>query len=123
MHFCQGQIERVKLNHLDNKMCKMKQPASCCASDKEVNHCKDSAKETDEDCCKDLAYADDLQDQNSVDILKITPIDFAFLSSILRIDIPVEITNRRIITPLDFYVQSNAPPLYILHQQRVLYEI
>ena len=123
MHFCQGQIERVKLNHLDNQVCKMKQPTACCAVKEQANHCEQpQEQEEDDDCCKDLAYADDLQDQMSVDILKISPIDYAILHTLFKIEIPEFHLVKGIISPLDFYVQSNAPPIYILHQQLVLYE-
>ena len=123
MHFCQGQIEMVKLNHLDNKVCKMQKPTSCCAEKEEIKHCEIPQEEKQDDCCKDLAYADDLQHQNSVDILKITPVDFAVLAVILKIDLPFVNQTKAIYALLDSYVESNAPPIYILHQQLVLYEI
>ena len=123
MHFCQGQVEMVKLNHLDNKVCKMKQQTSCCAVKKEANHCELPQKEEqDDDCCKDLAYAEDLQDQIGVDIFKISPIDFAILQTLFKVEILEFYQVKSVTSPLDFYVQSNAPPIYILHKQLVLYE-
>ncbi|WP_322970620.1 HYC_CC_PP family protein [Faecalibacter sp. LW9] len=123
MHFCQGQVERIKLNHFDNQVCKMQMPTSCCAEKNESKHCEIPAEDKDDDCCKDLAYADELQQQHSVDVLKITPIDYAILASVLKIEIPFEIHSKLVDSILDSYVESNAPPIYILHQQLVLYEI
>ena len=122
MHLCEGRIERVKLNHLDNESCKMQKPVSCCAVKAETKHCEIPEEKEDKDCCKDVAYQEDLQNQLGVDVLKITPVDLAILHSIFKIEIPEFQHTNNFNAPLDFYVQSNAPPIYILHQQLVLYE-
>ncbi|MBQ0148335.1 MAG: hypothetical protein KBS93_07825 [Flavobacteriaceae bacterium] len=123
MHFCQGQVEKVQLNHLDNKVCKMQQLASCCETKQTANHCKTSKENNlDEDCCKDLAYAEDFQDQIAIKVFKISPIDFFVAPTILKVVFPLDLNKTGCITPLDFYIESNAPPIYILHKQLVLYE-
>lgn len=127
MHFCGGQIEQIKLNHLDNKVCKMQVPTSCCSDKQEVNHCETpNQKESnnkDEDCCKDLAIADELQQQQIVKVLKILPIIFEEFSTIQYFEFPdvdSKITSKQ---TLDFYVESNAPPIYKLNQQFIFYEV
>ncbi|MBS7334303.1 HYC_CC_PP family protein [Faecalibacter bovis] len=125
MHFCQGQVENVKLNHFDNKICKMQMPTSCCAEKKETKHCEipEEKPEKDDDCCKDIAYADDLQDQQTVDVLKVNPIVFQEFPVVKEIEFSVKDSVITFQKYLDFYVESNAPPIYILHKKLVFYEI
>ena len=124
MHFCQGQVENVKLNHLDNKVCRMQMPTSCCAEKEEKKHCEipEEKEETKDDCCKDLAYADDIQDQQTVDILKVSPIIFEEFPTIQYVEFSVENSITTFKKYLDFYIESNAPPIYILHKQQIFYE-
>ena len=125
MHFCGGQIEQIKINHLDNKVCKMQMPTSCCADKEEANHCEipsDKEKEKTDDCCTDLAYTEDIQQQQIVKILKVYPIVFEQYPLVLSSNFPdlkLQIKSKNV---LDFYVESNAPPIYILHHQLVVYE-
>lgn len=124
MHFCQGQVENVKLNHFDNKVCKMQMPTSCCAEKEETKHCEIPVEKKDnkDDCCKDLAYADELQDQQTVDVLKVSPIVFQEFPVIQMFEFLTENSTTTFQKYLDFYVESNAPPIYILHKKLVFYE-
>lgn len=124
MHFCQGQVEMVKLNHLDNKVCKMQMPTSCCAEKEETKHCEipEEKSEQKEDCCIDLAYADDIQDQQTVDVLKVIPITFQEFPIIKMFEFYTKNSTISSQKYLDFYVESNAPPLFILNKQQVFYE-
>ena len=124
MHLCQGEIEEIKFSHQDKKVCKINEKPTCCAKN-EQNKCDTSHaqhKEKD-DCCKDLAYLDDLQDQHSAEVFRISPIVFDVYKIDLAIDttfIEVKSVKKRSI--LDSYIESNAPPIYILNSQLVLYE-
>ena len=125
MHFCGGKIEQIKLNHLDNKVCKMQMPTSCCSDKEEANHCEvpsDKEKDKTDDCCTDLAYTDEIQQQQVVKILKVSPIIFEEFPLILSFEFPEVKNHSTSKQTLDFYVESNAPPIYILHQQLVVYE-
>lgn len=124
MHFCQGEMEQVKLNHLDNNSCEMEMTTSCCPPKSESNHCEISQGETeeDDDCCKDISYSDKFVEKQTVKIQKLFPISF-IASEILQIRIPIqdeEVSNQS--NFLDFYVASNAPPNYILNSQLTFYE-
>lgn len=125
MHFCQGMIEEVKLNHIDNNACKIEIQTACCPPKAEENsHCEfpeENSKDQD-DCCSDVAYSDDIQKQQTVKVLKITPVIFVVTSLETKLDEFLEIRNSFVQTYLDSYVESNAPPIYILHRQLVLYE-
>lgn len=121
MHLCEGKIERVKLNHLDNQTCKMQKPVSCCAVKEEVKHCATPVEEKDEDCCKDIAYQDDFQDQQSVEIVKISPVSFLEFS---QPNLNEFLFDQHVSTAhnFEFYVVCNAPPIYLVHQQLIFYE-
>ena len=125
MHFCGGKIEQIKLNHFDNKVCKMQMPVSCCSEKQEAKHCEIPTQKEDEkedDCCKDLAYADELQEQQIVNILKVSPIIFEQFPTIQFFEFP-EVDSKIVSKQtLDFYVESNAPPIYKLNQQFIFYE-
>ena len=122
MHFCDGRVEDIKLSKLENQVCKMEMKASCCADAKSKKHCADHEDESKDDCCYDQAYAEELQDQHTTEILKISPIIFQDFELI-------QLFQFCVITPilaqkqfLDFYVESNAPPIYITYRQLVFYE-
>lgn len=124
MHFCQGEIEQVTMNHLDNNSCKMEVSTSCCPSKTEKRHCElpESNKSKKDDCCKDISYSDKFVEKQTVKIQKLVPICF-LASEILQIRIPIqdeELSNQS--NFLDFYVASNAPPNYILNSQLTFYE-
>ena len=119
MHFCGGQVEEIKLSKLENEVCKMEMKASCCADAKPKADHEDESKD---DCCHDQAYAEDLQNQHTSEIFRISPIIFQDFK-------PIQLFQFCVITPilaqkqfLDFYVESNAPPIYITYNQLVFYE-
>ena len=121
MHLCEGRIERVKLNHLDNETCKMQKPVSCCAVKAEAKHCELPEEKEDKDCCKDVAYQEDLQDQQAAEITKISPITFLEVVQFILNEIAVE--NEEFTThDFNFHVAANAPPIYLVHQQLLFYE-
>lgn len=122
MHFCGGQVEEIKLSKLENEVCKMEMKASCCADTKPKDHCTDHKDESKDDCCHDKAYAEDLQHQQTANIFKISPLIFQEFK-------PIQLFEFNTISPvaaqkqfLDFYVASNAPPIYIIYRQLVFYE-
>ncbi|WP_413533302.1 HYC_CC_PP family protein [Empedobacter brevis] len=120
MHLCQGVVEQVKLNHLDNNSHETETSKSCCAAKKKSSHCEKSKKK--DDCCKDISSSDKVVEKQIVKIQKLIPITF-LASEILKIGIPIlndEINNQ--FNLLDFYVASNAPPNYILNSQLTFYE-
>ncbi|MDH0658174.1 hypothetical protein [Empedobacter sp. GD03865] len=124
MHFCQGEMEQVTMNHLDNNSCKMEVSTSCCPPKTEKKHCElpENNKSKKDDCCKDISYSDKFVEKQTVKIQKLIPISF-IVSEILQIRIPIqdeEVSNQS--SFLDFYVASNAPPNYILNSQLTFYE-
>ena len=125
MHFCQGEMEQLKLNHLDNNMCEMEQKTSCCPPKEDPTHCEipegDNKKE--DDCCKDISYSDKVVDKQTVKIQKLVPINF-IAAEVLQVQI-IPLENAEVHNQsnfLDFYVASNAPPNYILNSQLTFYE-
>lgn len=125
MHFCQGEVEQIKLNHFDKNSCKMKEEMACCSpKEKQTNHCETSNEFTSQhkDCCKDVSYSDKFVEKQTVKIQKIVPISFIAVE-VLQLQLPVindEVNNQ--LNFLDFYVASNAPPNYILNSQLTFYE-
>lgn len=122
MHLCQGSVEKIKLNHLDNEKCKMEVKSSCCSDKKEVNHCETKSDEKNDDCCQDLSLSDEIKTQQIVPVFKISPITFDENQVYISFDFPDEITSISTLKFLDSYIDSNAPPIYILHSQLVIYE-
>ncbi len=124
MHFCQGVVEQVTMNHLDNNSHEMEVSTSCCPPKTEKKHCElpENNKSKKDDCCKDISYSDKFVEKQTVKIQKLVPISF-LASEILQIRIPIqdeEVSNQS--NFLDFYVASNAPPNYILNSQLTFYE-
>ncbi len=124
MHLCQGNIEEIKFSQHQKKDCKQHEKPSCCAKEETNNRCDThhtKHKEND-DCCKDLAYLDDLQDQQTVEIFRFSPILFEVKTIDFIIDPFVDELVSLQLNFLDSYIESNAPPIYILNNQLVLYE-
>ncbi|MDM1318779.1 HYC_CC_PP family protein [Empedobacter falsenii] len=124
MHFCQGVVEQVTINHLDNNSCEMEVSTSCCPPKEDPTHCEipEGENKKKDDCCKDISYSDKFVEKQTVKIQKLVPISF-IASVILQIRIPIqdeEVSNQS--NFLDFYVASNAPPNYILNSQLTFYE-
>ncbi|MEG1200298.1 MAG: hypothetical protein RSD53_12950 [Algoriella sp.] len=124
MHFCQGEMEQVSINHLDNNSCEMEKTMPCCPPKAESNHCEIPQGENNkkDDCCKDISYSDKVVDKQTVKIQKLVPASF-ITSEILQIQAPIiqkEVKNE--VNFLYFYVASNAPPNYILNSQLTFYE-
>ena len=124
MHFCQGEMEQVSINHLDNNSCEMEKTTSCCPPKEDPNHCEIPQEENNkkDDCCKDISYSDKVVDKQTVKIQKLVPASF-ITSEILQIQPPIiqkEVKNE--VNFLYFYVASNAPPNYILNSQLTFYE-
>lgn len=124
MHFCQGVVEQVTINHLDNNSCEMEVSTSCCPPKEDPTHCEipEGENKKKDDCCKDISYSDKFVEKQTVKIQKLVPISF-IASEILQIRIPIqdeEVSNQS--NFLDFYVASNAPPNYILNSQLTFYE-
>ena len=124
MHFCQGVVEQVKLNHLDNNSCEIEVSTSCCPPKEDPTHCEipEGENQKKDDCCKDVSYSDKIVDKQVVKIQKLIPINL-FATEVLQIQIPLvndEVNNHSKF--LDFYVASNAPPNYILNSQLTFYE-
>ena len=124
MHFCQGVMEQVKLNHLDNNSREMEISTSCCPSKTEKKHCElpENNNSKKDDCCKDISYSDKVVDKQTVKIQKLVPINF-IAAEVLQIQLPLvnEVVSNQS-NFLDFYVASNAPPNYILNSQLTFYE-
>ena len=124
MHYCQGKVEEIRINHFTNSSCKHHQVKSCCEVKTEQKHCKKSKKETKnkDNCCKDISYSDKVVEKQTVKIQSISPIQF-IAAEVLHIQIPVvENEGKSQSNLLDFYVSSNAPPNYILYSQLTFYE-
>lgn len=125
MHFCQDEVEHVKLNHLDNVLNKKEMQMSCCSpKQKKTNHCEipEDTKKQKDDCCKDVSYSDKFVEKQTVKIQKLTPIYF-IANEVLQIQnilINDEVNDHS--SYLVFYVASNAPPNYILNSQLTFYE-
>ena len=124
MHFCQGVVEQVTMNHLDNNSCEMEASTSCCPPKTEKKHCElpENNKSKKDDCCKDISYSDKLVEKQTVKIQKLVPISF-IAAEVLQIQSPLvnEVVSNQS-NFLDFYVASNAPPNYILNSQLTFYE-
>ena len=124
MHFCQGVVEQVTINHLDNNSCEMEISTSCCPSKTEKKHCElpENNNSKKDDCCKDISYSDKVVDKQTVKIQKLVPISF-IAAEVLQIQLPLvnEVVSNQS-NFLDFYVASNAPPNYILNSQLTFYE-
>ena len=124
MHFCQDQMEEIRLNHLDNNSCETKTKSSCCPPKSERNHCEipEGENKKKDNCCKDISYSDKVVDKQTVKIQKIVPISF-IAAEVLQIQLPLvnEVVSNQL-NFLDFYVASNAPPNYILNSQLTFYE-
>lgn len=121
MHLCQGTVEKIKLNHLDNESCKMQKADACCSSVNDDN-CNTKDKNDDDNCCIDLAYADDIQTQQIVKIFTFSAIAFEKFPKVQLIEFPKEIPKRVQKKSLDDYIASNAPPIYLLHRKLVFYQ-
>ncbi len=124
MHFCQDQMEEIRLNHLDNNSCETKTKSSCCPPKSERNHCEipEGENKKKDNCCKDISYSDKVVKKQTVKIQELVPIEF-LASEILQIQLPNSDEDiKKSINFLDFYVESNAPPNYILYSQLVFYE-
>lgn len=122
MHFCQGEIEMIEINHLDNKTCKINTSTSCCPPKEDPLHCEIPSNKEKDNCCKDISYSDKFVEKQTVKIQKIVPINF-IAAEVFQIQLPVindEINNQS--NFLEFYVASNAPPNYILNSQLTFYE-
>lgn len=123
MHLCQGQIEEVKLAQIDKKVCKLDEKPSCCAVKAETDQCEDSnEKNAKDDCCEEKAYAEDLQDLLKVDVLKLSPIFFEVNLIDFNFDYNIDKNTSNRLSILDSYIESNAPPIYILFHKLMLYE-
>lgn len=112
MHFCKGEVEKISVHHLENSHCeKESSPKKCCADGDEMD-----------DCCSDKAVQEQLVDKQSPDILKIQFVDFTGIKPIQNHD---EFFFFQNLTALhlfnNHFIESNAPPIYLQHQQLILY--
>ena len=124
MHFCQGAMEEIKMNHLDNKSCEIETATSCCPPKSEKNHCEiaDGESKQQDDCCKDVSYSDKIAEKQVVKVLKLVPIDFLAVE-VLQLKTPIlDFKVEETLFLLDSYVESNAPPNYIFNSQLTFYE-
>lgn len=123
MHYCQGKVEKVKFNHLDNNKNDLVNVKKCCSSETKKKHCELPKEETKhkDDCCKDVSSSDIVKDRHTVNILKLIPVQF-LVSHILQIATVIENIEENKNNFLTFYVASNAPPNYIINSQLTFYE-
>lgn len=123
MHLCQGSVEEIKLNYFGKEIHHTEQKSSCCADKKVVKHCKNSEEEVmKDDCCQDLSISDEIQTQQYVPVFKLSSITFSEIPVVRTFEFPDVIDSISSFKFLDSYTESNAPPIYILHSQLIVYE-
>lgn len=112
MHFCKGEVEKITVYYPENSHCEKEKAAEkCCANGDEM-----------EGCCADKAVQEQLVDKQSPEILKIQSIDFIGIKPIQNHDeffFSQSLTDSHLFN--NHFVESNAPPIYLQHQQLILY--
>ncbi|WP_430615041.1 HYC_CC_PP family protein [Flavobacterium sp. JP2137] len=119
IHYCRGQVEKTSLiythDHSDSS-CKMldhqKQEKDCC---------ENPEIKKDSDCCQDQVVSQQFTDKNFV---KAFPFQFDLYlipAPWTPLDSLVYIPQEGVSTDLLFYCDSNAPPLFKLYCQYLLY--
>jgi len=112
VHYCGGEVASVSSIFEVDEPCEM-----------EVNHEEKSccAKPSDDHsgCCSDEVIQADFDEV----IIKQISFDFDYVSILPVFTLPVFYTNELVETTqlLDYYCDSNAPPLYQLFSQFVFY--
>jgi len=112
IHYCGGEIASISAFEKNSNACcdHPLEQDTCCASDIE---------EEEDGCCSDDILQVELEDV-VVEYLKNITFFQAILPDYSTIYFGVESTNTSI-EQLHFYCDSNAPPLYLLYSQLVLY--
>ena len=112
VHYCGGEIAAVSSVYEVEESCAMQvehEEKSCCAKSS-----KDHSG-----CCSDEVIQADLDDV----IINQMSFDFDYVSIVPSFSVPVFTSSEVVATfqALDYYCDSNAPPLYQLFSQFVFY--
>lgn len=112
VHYCEGEIAQVSSVFKTDEPCEVEvhhETKSCCAE----------AENDHSGCCSDEIIKADLDDV----IIKQINFTFDYLAVYPEFILPVFATNEVVETSqlLNYYCDSNAPPLYQLFSQRVFY--
>jgi len=112
IHYCGGEIASISAFDKNSNACcdHHVDPDTCCALDIE---------EDEEGCCSDDILQMELEDV-VVDYLNTITLFQAILPDFSTTLFAVESSSTSI-KQLQFYCDSNAPPLYLLYSQLVLY--
>lgn len=125
VHYCQGEAYYGKLNYSVQQpkdSCEIKvieESEDCCNNTFDIK--KENQKSDHEECCKDDIIKVSTSDQT---IQKTYSQNFDFVVPNLswtNLSIPYVDYSLPILKALNYYVDSNAPPLYKLYCQLIFY--
>lgn len=113
IHYCGNSIESIELGYASD--------IACAETSHEKSCCKEKAEIKKKDCCKDETIKQSTD--NVVVKISSSQLQTAFVApEILRFQ-PLVVTEVKLPKKLNiaFYFNSNAPPLYKLYSQYLLY--
>lgn len=113
IHYCGNEIEKIEIGYASFIQC---------AEESHEKACCDEKKEAQEDaCCKDEIIKQKTDDV-VVKVFQVQQFSSFIAPTIYRLQ-PLVITNVTLPKKIDvaFYCESNAPPLYKLYSQYLLY--
>lgn len=115
VHYCEGKIASVTSAFNTEEVCEMKaEPAEkpCCAKEIQAKHSK---------CCKDKVV--NLKDKSDNSVVKTFSfqIDAPFVAQIWKPVIFRIIKVQEQAPVCEYFVEANAPPLFKLYSQYILY--
>ena len=113
LHYCNDQIAYVSLVYQNNKLIDSASENSCCASD--------SIETEEEGCCSN----EEINTENKIDYSILKDFQFDFSAVHFLIETPEFFaktasfySNKK---NVDYYCNSNAPPIYKLYSQLIFY--
>ncbi|MBA5793352.1 hypothetical protein H1R17_02825 [Flavobacterium sp. xlx-214] len=113
IHYCGNAIEKIEIGYASSIQCEEESHEKACCNEK---------KETTEDaCCKDEIIKQKTDDV-VVKVFQVQQFSSFISPTIYKLQ-PLVISSVKLPKKLDvaFYCESNAPPLYKLYNQYLLY--
>lgn len=111
IHYCGGEIASVTAFE--------KEESNCCGHHSEIDVCCSTEQDEHDECCSDDLLQVELEDT----VLNFLNPDFYFYATLPAYGLSflsIEVDNSYP-RHLYYYCESNAPPLYLLYSQLVLY--
>lgn len=112
IHYCSNEIEKIELGYASSVYCAGETPEQSCCGEKEQTQKKD--------CCKD-----EIIKQKTDVVVKTFPVQLLsyYVAPAIYKFQPLVLTEIALPKKIEtaFFFESNAPPLYKLYQQYLLY--